>query len=177
MKILILIAALLASSSSWGACISGNCTDGIGTYTWDDGGKYVGETKGGMKHGLGTYTYPDGDKYVGEFQNGNRHGHGTLVTVDGKTYVGGWKDGAGNGYGTYTFEKNSKWTGDKYVGQIKDGKKHGLGTYTFKNGTKQTGFWLKESFVPYLCQEMGLTQGTETFGQCVIKLIDEVNKK
>ena len=102
MKTLILIAALLASSSSWGACISGDCINGIGTY-----------------------TYASGAKYVGGFQD------------------------------------------DKY---------HGQGTYTFKNGTKQTGFFLNGSFVPYLCQEMGLTKGTDAFGQCVIKLIDEVNK-
>ena len=125
MKKLILITALLASSSSWGACISGNCTNGIGTYTWDNGDKYVGEFQDDKAHGQGTYTYASGDKYVGEHQ---------------------------------------------------DDKKHGQGTYTFKNGTKQTGFFLNGSFVPYLCQEMGLTKGTDAFGQCVIKLIDEVNK-
>ena len=58
MKKLILIAALLASSSSWGACISGNCTNGIGTVTYPGGSKYVGEWKDGKKHGQGTYTWP-----------------------------------------------------------------------------------------------------------------------
>tara|TARA_B110000503_G_C7105677_1_gene395826 strand:+ start:475 stop:747 length:273 start_codon:yes stop_codon:yes gene_type:complete len=27
---------------------------------------------------------------------------------------------------------------------------------------------------PYLCQEMGLTQGTDVYGQCINKLIDEI---
>ena len=76
-----------------------------------------------------------------------------------------------NCFGTRTYDNEYK-----YVGEFKDNKKHGQGTYTFKNGTKQTGFFLNGSFVPYLCQEMGLTKGTDAFGQCVIKLIDEVNK-
>ena len=126
MKKLILIAALLASSSSWGDdCISGNCINGIGTYTWDSGNKYVGEHQDDKRHGQGTATFANGPKYVGEYQD------------------------------------------DKY---------HGQGTYTFKNGTKQTGFFLNGSFVPYLCQEMGLTKGTDAFGQCVVQLINEVNK-
>ena len=54
MKKLILIVALLASSSSWGACISGNCTNGIGTFTWANGSKYVGEWKDGKWQGQGT---------------------------------------------------------------------------------------------------------------------------
>ena len=76
-----------------------------------------------------------------------------------------------NCFGTFTYAN-----GDKYVGEYKDGKYHGPGTYTYADGTEQTGFFLNGSFVPYLCQEMGLTRGTDAYGQCVIKLIDEVNK-
>ena len=70
MKKLILITALLASSSSWGACISGNCANGIGTTTWADGNKYVGEFKNGTMDGQGTFTYPNGDKRVGVWRDG-----------------------------------------------------------------------------------------------------------
>ena len=53
------------------------------------------------------------------------------------------------------------------LASIQDGKYHGPGTYTYaKNGTEQTGFFLNGSFVPYLCQEMGLTRGTDAYGQC-----------
>ena len=76
-----------------------------------------------------------------------------------------------NCFGTYTFAN-----GAKYVGEWKDDKQHGQGTYTFADGTEQTGFFLNGKFVPYLCQEMGLTRGTDAYGQCVIKLIDEVTK-
>ena len=99
MKKLILITALLASSSSWGACISGNCINGIGTLTWTSGNKYVGE----------------------------------------------WKDD----------------------------KMYGLGTYTWTDGTSDTGYWLKGKFIPDICEDMGLTKGSDGFSQCVLKLMDD----
>ena len=151
MKKLFLIAALLASSPSWGVygdCISGDCINGIGTYIWDNGDKYVGEHQDGKEYGQGTFTFANGNKYVGEYQDGKMHGQGTYTWADGK----------------------------KYVGESQDDKKHGQGTYTFKNGTEQTGFFLNGKFVPYLCQEMGLTKGTDAFGQCVNKLIDEATQ-
>ena len=74
MKKLILIAALLASSSSWGACISGNCTNGIGTYTWTSGAKYVGEYKDGKWHGQGTLTSAGGETQTGVWENNSYFG-------------------------------------------------------------------------------------------------------
>ena len=56
-------------------CISGNCVNGKGTYTYASGDKYVGEHKDDMMHGQGTYTSADGtitkglwknDEFVGE---------------------------------------------------------------------------------------------------------------
>ena len=102
---------------------------------------------------FGTYTFGKnsqwaGDKYVGEYKDGKYHGQGTTTYADG----------------------------DKYVGELQDDKYHGQGTYTSKGGTELTGFFLNGSFVPYLCEDMGLTRGTDAYGQCVIKLIDEVTK-
>ena len=125
---------------------------------------------------FGTYTFADGEKYVGEFQDDKKHGQGTYTFANGDKYVGEHKDGQSHGQGTFTYGQNSEWAGDKYVGESQDGKRHGQGTYTFADGTEQTGFFLNGSFVPYLCQEMGLTRGTDAYGQCVIKLIDEVTK-
>ena len=76
-----------------------------------------------------------------------------------------------NCFGTFNLAN-----GNKYVGEWKDDKRHGQGTFTHKDLTEQTGFFLNGSFVPYLCQEMGLIRGTDAYGQCVIKLIDEVTK-
>ncbi len=42
---------------------------------------------------MGTVTYPDGEKYVGEWENGKYHGQGTVTTPDGKKYFEEIKDG------------------------------------------------------------------------------------
>ena len=96
---------------------------------------------------FGTYTFDDGDKYVGE-----------------------WKDNKYHGQGTYTYAN-----GDKYVGEYKDDKKHGQGTYTYANGTIERGYYMRGEFVPEICEGMGLSKGTEAFGNCVVKLIDKIN--
>ena len=176
MKTLILIAATffiiniyaLPQCPSDTAARWHNC---FGTYTFTSGSKYVGEYKDGKGHGQGTSTFPSGDKYVGEYKDGKYHGQGTYTYASGSKYVGEFQDGKQHGQGTATFA-----SGDKYVGESKDDKKHGQGTYTFKGGTELTGFFLNGSFVPYLCEDMGLTRGTDAYGQCVIKLIDEVTK-
>ncbi|MBW2182295.1 MAG: hypothetical protein JRF49_00320 [Deltaproteobacteria bacterium] len=38
---------LYATSFAYSECIKGNCSRGQGTYTYADGGKYVGEWKDG----------------------------------------------------------------------------------------------------------------------------------
>ena len=125
------------SSIKWNNC--------FGTFTWDDGDKYVGEYKDGKKNGQGTYTYAEYGKYIGE-----------------------WKDNQWNGQGTYTYAN-----GDKYVGEWKDDKMYGLGTYTWTDGTSDTGYWLKGKFIPDICEDMGLTKGSDGFSQCVLKLMDD----
>ena len=52
-----------------GQCISGNCENGYGIYTWESGGKYTGEFKDSKRNGQGTYTYADGDVEKGRFKN------------------------------------------------------------------------------------------------------------
>ena len=37
---------------------------------------------------LGTMTYSNKDKYVGEWEDGFKHGQGTMAWSDGKIYVG-----------------------------------------------------------------------------------------
>ena len=97
---------------------------------------------------FGTYTWNNGDKYVGEYKDDER-----------------------NGQGTYTWNN-----GNKYVGEFKDSKRNGQGTYTYANGTIKRGYYLKGEYVPDICSGMGLTKGSEFFGQCVLKLIDKIDE-
>ena len=69
-------------------CISGNCVNGKGTFTWADGENYVGEWKDGMFYGQGTYTYANGNKYVGEWMNDMKHGQGTYTSASGRIKKG-----------------------------------------------------------------------------------------
>ena len=42
----------------------------------------------------GTFTFENGDKYIGEYKDGKRHGKGTTFDpTTGKSTSGKWKDG------------------------------------------------------------------------------------
>jgi hypothetical protein len=115
-------------------------TNCLGTWTLDDGAKYVGEFKDNKKYGQGTYTYANGAKYVGEW-NDSADGQGTFTWPSGEQYVGEWKDGFINGQGTFTWP-----SGEKYVGEWKDEKRNGQGTYTYADGTVDEGIWENDKF-------------------------------
>ena len=113
----------------FGQCISGNCNNGYGTYTWNDEGKYVGEWRNGNRTGQGTYTWPSGNKYVGEYKDMKRHGQGTLY----------WKSKS------QMFNNIPAET--TYIGQWMDDKMHGQGTATFVDGTVKDGSWENGEFI------------------------------
>jgi hypothetical protein len=118
----------------------------FGTLTFANGAKYVGEWKDDKRHGQGNATFANGDKYVGEFKEDKYHGQGFINHANGDKYVGEWKD---NNY-------------------------HGQGTATLATGEKYVGYFMNGQYIPYICQEMGLAKGTESFGNCVNKLIDDL---
>ena len=130
----VIFLTLLFCNVAYAECISGDCKNGQGTYTYPSGGKYVGEWKDGKRNGQGTYTYPSGNKYVGEYKDGKRNGQGTYTYSNGNKYAGGHKDGKRNGQGTFTFSG-----GEKYVGEYKDSKQHGQGTFTYPDGENYVG--------------------------------------
>ena len=85
---------------------------------------------------IGTQTWSNGDKYVGEWRDGKRTGQGTITYADGNKYVGEYRDDKQTGQGTFTWNN-----GDKYVGEYRDGKLTGQGTFTWADGSKDVGEW------------------------------------
>ena len=44
---------------------------------------YTGDFENDHKSGNGTYTYENGDKYIGQWRNDHRNGFGTFITKNG----------------------------------------------------------------------------------------------
>ena len=146
--------------------------NGLGIYTHANGDIYIGEFKDGKKHGQGAYTWANGEKYVGDWKDNFQHWQGIFVGVGGDMYVGDHKDDKRNGLGTYSYAD-----GDIYVGEYKDGKRHGQGIFTDHNGIETKGYFMNGFYVPNICENSGLIKGTESFGQCVVELIKEINNE
>jgi hypothetical protein len=66
----------------------------IGTLTWKDGSKYIGQLNGEELTGEGTKFYSDGTKFTGQWLNGQRHGKGTSYARNGEVWLQGeWQNG------------------------------------------------------------------------------------
>ena len=135
-------------------CIEGDCVNGLGTYIWPNGDKYIGEWKNGKRDGIGSFIWPEGDRYVAHWKNDKNNSNGNYISPAGaKLYAvesrNAGVDGFGcikgdcvNGHGTYTW-----LSGAKYVGAFENGEKNGPGTYSFPNGLKIPGIWNNGKYV------------------------------
>jgi hypothetical protein len=50
--------------------------EGHGEYLWQNGEKYIGEWKNGLKEGKGRWESGNGDFYDGDWKNSKAHGNG-----------------------------------------------------------------------------------------------------
>lgn len=62
----------------------GNCKDGYGIYSFDNGDVYEGYWEGGLFNGKGSYTTTDNYKLEGNWKEGRLEGRGYLETDIGK---------------------------------------------------------------------------------------------
>ena len=164
MKKVLLLGMVLFVTSQWvtAQCISGNCVNGLGTYVYNSGARYVGEFTKGSMNGIGTLYYSDGRRYSGEWVNRYQEGKGIMTYPDGRVQKGAWKKGnfqdekptisekpkngciAGNctdGTGTFIYQD-----GSKYQGNFQNSRKNGTGQFWFANGERYEGNW-KDNYI------------------------------
>ena len=115
---------------------------GIGTYLYEDGDKYEGEFKDGLRNGHGIYYFANGDKYVGQFFEDEFNGQGTMYFANGSKYSGQFKDGKQHGEGTLYFTNDNK-----YVGGFKNGKRHGKGVFFYRDGNKESVIYEEDELI------------------------------
>ena len=81
--LLLLIQAILLTPDLRAApetgCIQGDCQNGAGIITFQNGSRYEGEFKDGQYSGRGIFYFANGSVYAGEYQNGRYHGQGTFT--------------------------------------------------------------------------------------------------
>ena len=140
----------------------------------------VGQRSSAWQNCFGTFTFSNGDKYVGEFGDDELHGQGTATFANGNKYVGEYKDNERNGQGTFTFASGSKW-----VGEWENDNLNGYAiTYKSDGSVDQEGIFKDDEFQyaqkkskldkhKDTCKEIGFTPKTESFGNCVLKLMDK----
>ncbi|MFH0893038.1 MAG: hypothetical protein V2A54_01280 [Bacteroidota bacterium] len=120
-------------------CISGDCSNGFGTYVFESGEKYAGNWKNDERNGKGTNYFASGASYTGEWKDDKKHGQGSYTYKPESTlekYDGTYIAGSMEGQGTLTYKD-----GRKYVGGFHNDLFDGTGVYTEKDGTKKTGKW------------------------------------
>lgn len=138
--------------------------EGFGVYVDQEGNRYEGGWKSGVRHGYGEEMSPDGAKFIGNFSMNTRNGFGKQSWADGSVYEGNWSQGSKHGKGKHTYSDGCVYDGqwqsgqkdgfgifttpenESYAGEFKDGLPNGNGVYTNSKGEKLRGFWVKGVF-------------------------------
>ena len=103
----------------------------------ENGEKYIGEIKNGLKEGQGILYFDKNNirkKYEGEFINDKIEGKGIMYFNNGDIFEGEFKNDKKEGKGLMNYNN-----GDKYDGEFKNDVKEGKGIMSYKNGDKYEG--------------------------------------
>lgn len=88
-----LFLAIIFPSLLFAQCISGNCTNGKGTFIYPSGAKYTGDFVNNRSHGQGICYYTNNSKYQGSWKNGYPEGSGKKTLENGEEWIGQWRKG------------------------------------------------------------------------------------
>ena len=133
---------------------------GYGCYYYNDGSKFQGSFKLGLKHGAGTFTFHTDEQFIGTFVDDKRQGKGLMTWKNGDSFEGIWVDDQQKGQGIikvkstscvyegeclncqkHGFGKMKYDNGDSYIGFFKQNVKHGYGKFIQHQGQYVTGEW------------------------------------
>ena len=103
--------------------------------------KYDGDFKDDKKECKGILYWSCGDKYEGDFKNNNIEGRGIINYISGDKYDGFFENNAKEGNGIYYWNN-----GDKYDGEWKNDKREGKGTMYYHDGKIEKGDWKNDKF-------------------------------
>ncbi|MCH2195543.1 MORN motif precursor [Kordia sp.] len=93
------------SGKTNGNCL-GNCNDGFGKYTYNNGDKYWGFFKHGQRTGVGTYVWSNKSAFTGTYtENGKRNGYGMYTYVDKSVFKGMFVNDKIDGLGSMKYSK------------------------------------------------------------------------
>ena len=111
-----------------------------------NGEKYLGEMKNGLKNGNGIIYYGKDDSaffkgiYEGEWKDDKREGKGIMFLnnywTEAQKYEGEWKNDKREGKGSLICKN-----GNVYEGEWKEDKKNGKGKMVWNNGADYEGEW------------------------------------
>ena len=103
---------------------TGNCSEGFGKYTYNNGDIYWGFFKNNQRFGVGSYYWSNKSKYTGAYTlGGKRNGYGMYTYVDGSVFKGMFRDDKIDGLGTMKYQKTGnslKGVYNKIGAKIKD---------------------------------------------------------
>lgn len=112
----------------------------------NNGSKYTGQFKNGMKHGRGRWVKKQGvaktNTYEGDYFMDKKHGYGVFNWASGNIYKGNYKDDERHGYGEMFWID-----GSIYKGEWIKGIQHGYGEMVFPGGSKKIGMFDHNTFV------------------------------
>src|ERR1039458_1510619 len=87
-KLLFPILIIFANYGYAQHCLSGDCNNGPGVYTWATGEKYDGQWKNSEREGTGEAWWSDGAYYAGTWANGKMMGFGKFVYPNKSIFIG-----------------------------------------------------------------------------------------
>ncbi len=99
---------------------------------YENGRKYIGQFKNGIREGYGIMFFPDGGRYEGNWENGLAHGKGIEYYKNGDRFEGEYYKDEEDGEGVYYYSN-----GDRLMGNYRNGNKIGKHVKLCANGQIQ----------------------------------------